>query len=89
MRTVKNNDSYTSGSIALAIMAGWSDPEPSGLTADDRWQIVSTALRSVGVADPRPAPQHHALEALAAEVADVQERDFAARVTFHRSARHV
>ena len=57
MRTNRNSDSYTSGALVLSIMAGWN-PSPTGLNADDRWQIVSTALRSVGVVNPRPAPTH-------------------------------
>jgi hypothetical protein len=58
MRTLKNSETYTAGTLALAMMAGW---------------IAST-------------PQRRALEALADEMADVQERDFAARVTFQRRA---
>lgn len=33
-----------------------SDARISGLSAADRWQIVAVALRSIGCANPRPAP---------------------------------
>jgi hypothetical protein len=29
---------------------------PLGLDANDRWEIVAAALRSVGITDLRPAP---------------------------------
>jgi hypothetical protein len=60
MRTLKNRKTYTSGQIALSILAGWTDV-------------------------PYP-PQHHVWEAEAAELADVQERDAAARTAFQRRA---
>ena len=84
MRTA-DTKTHTTGTLALSILAGWTAPQ-TGLTADDRWSMVAAALRAAGCTDPRPAPmsRHHAIEAEAAELVDVMERDSAARVTFAR-----
>lgn len=55
MRTCKNNQSNTTGRLALSMLAGWE-------------------------------PSHRSLEAEAAELCDLTERDNAARVTFQRRA---
>jgi hypothetical protein len=54
----QNNSFYTSGQLALAILAGWTSTPPC----------------------------HRSLEALAAELEDLTERDAAARVTYARRA---
>jgi len=88
VRSIQNNETYTTGQQALSILAGWTAPEQTGLTADDRWDMVAAALRSAGCANPRRMPCHRSLAAQAAELADEMERDAAARATFtRRSAR--
>lgn len=41
MRTLRNITTDTTGHAALSIMAGWTAPLKTGLTAQNRWEIAA------------------------------------------------
>jgi hypothetical protein len=43
VRTLKNTTMNTTGHAALSIMAGWTAPLKTGLSARNRWEIAAAA----------------------------------------------
>jgi hypothetical protein len=54
VRTLKNTTTNTTRHAALSIMAGWTAPRKTGLSAQNRWEIAAAdTLAWDRVADAR------------------------------------